>query len=188
MSRPFFETTLVFSLLALALLCGNGCADVSVTMQSNKDLEGMHQVKRLYVIIDQGVLEKQPASPKIKEHLKSKVLAASLRECLSNTPVQLEFQIINPLALSKENYEAKITEYHADAVLVIKLKSVLMDQFGGCPKIYYDALLLNQITQKPVWRAIIENSGNPAAMNHRMQRMAEAIVAQLRADGFIESQ
>jgi hypothetical protein len=188
MSKTLFRTVVAFSLLTLALLCGNGCANVSVTMQSNKDPGAMHQVKRLYVIIDQGVLENQPTSKRIDEQLKSAVLVASLRNCLSNTPLQLEIGIVNPLALNGQDFETKIREFQADAVLVCKLKNVVVNQFGGCPTIYYDASLFNEITHKYVWRALIKNSGDPFAMDQRTRRMAETIVAQLRADGLIEPQ
>jgi hypothetical protein len=172
----------------LALICGNGCANTSVTLLSNKDVAAVRPVKRLYVLIEQGALEKQPVSKKLDEQLKSDVLAASLRNCLSNTSVKLEISVVDPLALDEKIYETKIWEFYADAVLIIKIKNVVMDQFGGSPIIYYDAGLFDEITHKYVWRAVINNSGNPGAMDQRMQKMADAIVAQLRADGFIESQ
>jgi hypothetical protein len=172
----------------LALICGNGCANTSVTLQSNKDVAAVRPVKRLYVLIEQSALEKQPVSKKLDEQLKSDVLAASLRNCLSNTSVQLKISVVDPLALDEKIYETKIGEFYADAVLIIKIKNVVMDQFGGSPIIYYDAGLFDEITHKYVWRAVINNSGNPGAMDQRMQKMADAIVAQLRADGFIESQ
>jgi hypothetical protein len=171
----------------LALICGNGCANISVTLQSNKDVTAVRPVKRLYVLIQQGVLEKQPMSKKPDEQLKSDVLAASLRNCLSNTPVQLEISVVGPLALDESIYETKIQGFYADAVLIIKVQNLVVDQFGGSPIIYYDAILYDEITHKYVWRAVINNSGDPGAMDQRMQKMAGAIVAQLRADGFIES-
>ena len=188
MSKTIYDSVLAFNLLALVLLCGNGCANISVTMQSNKDPAVMHQVRRLYVLIDQDVLEKQTVSKKSDQPLPSEALAASLRNCLSNAPVQLDIGSINPLALDEKIYETKILDDHADAVLIIKFRNALMDQFGGCPIIYYDAILYNQIVQKPVWRALITNSGSPDVMDQRMQKMAMTIVAQLRVDGFIESQ
>ena len=144
------------------------------------------------MLIDEGVLEKQPASKKTNEQLKSEVLAVSLRNCFSNTPVQLEVGIVNPLALDGaldgQNFETKIRAFHADTVLVVRLKNVVVDQFGGCPMLFYDASLFNEITHKFVWRGIIKNSGDPEAMKQRTRKMAETLVAQLRADGFVESQ
>jgi hypothetical protein len=65
MKKGFFGTVLVASLLVAASICGNGCATyTSVTLQSNKDPVAMHDIKRLFVIIDQGVFEKQPVSKK----------------------------------------------------------------------------------------------------------------------------
>jgi hypothetical protein len=172
----------------LALICGNGCADMSVTLQSNKDTTAIYHVRRLFVFIDQGSFETQPVSKKLAKQLKSDVLAASLKNCLSNTSVQLEIGVVNPLALDDKIYETKIHEFLADSVLTIRIKHVVMDQFGGCPIIYYDASLFDEITHKYIWRALINNSGNPETMDQRMQKMAEAIIAQIRADGFIESQ
>ena len=186
MRKNLWEIILTCCFVLSAWFCGSGCANVSVTLQSNRDPAAMHRIQRLFVIIDQGVIEKQPTSKRSGERLKSEVLAASLQNCLSNTPVQLEINIVNPVALNGQNFESKIREFQADAVLVVRLRNVVMDQFGGCPIIYYDASLYNEITQKYVWRALIKNSGDPAAMNQRTRKMAEAIVAQLRADGFLE--
>lgn len=188
MGKIFFRTAVASNLLALALFCGNGCANISVSLQSNRDPEVMHQISRLYVLIDQGVFENQPAAKSAGGSLPSVALAAGLRNCLSNSPVQLEISIRDPLALNGQNFDAKILEFQADAVLVVRLRNAVLDQFGGCPIIYYDASLFNEITQKCVWRGILKNSGDPAAINRRMRKMAGLLVAQLRADGFIESQ
>ena len=172
----------------LALICGDGCASVSVTLQSNKDVAAVRPVRRLYVLIELDALEKQPMSQKVNERLKSDVLAASLRNCLSNTSVQLKISVVDPLALDEKIYETKIQEFYTDAVLTIGIRNGVVDQFGGNPVIYFNAGLYDEILHKDVWRAVINNSGDPGAMDQRMQKMAGAIIAQLRADGFIESQ
>jgi len=172
----------------LALICGNGCANASVTMQSNKNAAAVRPIRRLYVLIQQDALEKQPLSKKSSEQLKSDVLAANLQNCLSSNSVQSKISVVDLLALDEKIYETKIQEFYSDAVLVIGIKNGVIDQFGGTPMICYDAKLYDEILRKYVWRAAINNSGDPGAMDQRMQKMAVAIVAQLRADGFIETQ
>lgn len=172
----------------LTLICGNGCANISVTLQSNKDVAAVRPIRRLYVLIKQDAQEKQPVSKKLNEQLKSEVLAASLQNCLSNASIQLKVSVVDTLVLDEKIYETKIQEFYSDAVLIIEIRNGVMDQFGGYPIIYYDARLYDEIMQRTVWRAVINNSGDPSAMDQRMQRMGVAIVKQLRTDGFIEPQ
>jgi hypothetical protein len=182
MKRHFEGIFLASLFLLLALPFGNGCFSASVTLQGSKSLAPMHQVRRLFVIINGGILEKSPGSKK-SEQLNSDVLAASLRNCLSTTPVQLEIGIVNPLALDDQNFKTKIQEFQADAVLIINLRYAAVDVFGGYHKILYDVVLHNEITDKYVWRVQISNSGDPEIIGKRLQQTAAKIVAQLRADG-----
>ena len=178
--------SILISLWAI-LFFGNGCASTSVTMQTNKNPLAMHSIKRLFVVINLGPLEKQTTHTKGAAELSSESLVASLRNCFSSNSVQVEIKVVNPLELEKQDYQAQARQFFADAALLIRLDHYVVNQFGSYPIIYYDAALSNEISHKLVWRALIKNSGNPGTMKERNQRMAETIVAELRADGFIES-
>jgi hypothetical protein len=176
-----------FGFSLLLLIFSNGCANVAVTLQSNKDAAAVHYVRRLYVLVNLGEFEKQPLSKNASCQMHAGVLADSLRESLTNTTVQAEIQVVNPLELNPGIYDQQIRAFHADGVLMVKLRQFVVNQFGGCPTVNFDATLLDELTHKYEWRATINNSGDPEAMDERLKKMGSAIVAQLRTDGFLET-
>jgi hypothetical protein len=188
MKNKLPESFLILVALWAVLIFGNGCASTAVTMQTNKDPGPMHAVKRLFVVINLGPLENQTSFNRGAAEISSASLAEGLRGCFSTNGVQLEIKVVNPLELEKPDYAAQAREFFADAALLIRLDHYVVDQFGNYPMLYYDAALSNEVTHKLVWRALIKNSGNPGTMKERNQRMAESIVAKLRADGFLETE
>lgn len=164
----------VLPFLVLVGLCSGGCT--SITIKSNKDATSVRKLDRVFVLVNQGEMGKQPLS---------NVLIDSFRSCLSNSPVQLAFSIASPLELDENSHLSQIEEFQPQAVLLIRVKTFLVDEFGGYPRIVYDASLFSPKMDKRMWRATIDNCGGTALMNKRMREMAEKIVLQLRQDGFL---
>jgi hypothetical protein len=169
-----FRAIGILSVLILAMAGGSGCT--SVTVHSNKDAAAVHRIGKLFVLINQGELEKQPLS---------NMLADDLRNSFSNSPVQLAMSIVSPLELDEQKHDREIEAFHPDAVLTIQVRTFIVDEYGGYPKILYDVSLLDPAARHRLWRAAIDNSGGTALMDRRMREMAEKIVAQLRQDGFL---
>jgi hypothetical protein len=170
--KAYSRIILALSILVLAAICGSGCS--SITIQSNKDATAVHKVERLYILINHGDVEKQSLSL---------ALAASFKNCLSNSPVQLMVSIASPLELDERAHDKEIASFRPDAVLVVQVKTFIIDEFNGYPKILYDASLYPPTMNKRLWRAGISNSGGQ--MKRRMRDMTEKIVQQLRQDGFL---
>jgi hypothetical protein len=176
---------LVFTAL-FALVFGSGCHTATVKLQSNKDAAAVRPIKRLYVVVDLTVPTTQQLAKNPKLRLKSDMLVASLMNSLTNTPLKIEYGAASPLQLNA-NYDVNIANFYADAVLLVKINNCVIDNFGGCWKVFYQADLYDEITHKTVWRAFIDCHGDPVTVDEGMQKMANAVVKQLRADGFIES-
>ena len=158
----------------ITLLFGTGCT--SVKLQATKDQASVRRIQRLFVLVDQGEIGKQTLSENF---------LTSFQSCLTNTPVQLASSISSPLELDERIHDAKIAAFDADAVLVIHIKTGVVDEFGGYPLIVYDASLFDAGRKKRWWRAVINNAGGTALMKRRMREMAEEIVSQLKRDGFL---
>ena len=60
-----------------------------------------------------------------------------------------------------------------------------VDEAGGYPMLKYDVSLFDPMMKKRLWRGAVNNSGGTAFIQRRMHDMAEAIVNQLRQDGFL---
>ena len=116
----------------------------------------------------------------------SQAMAESFKDDLSNSPVQFEVAAVNPLTLDENIYNAKIDEFNPDDVLIIRVQSSVIDPFGGYPSIRYDASLMEAITKKREWRAIIDSTGDTGVMNRRMKETAETIISRLKQDGFLQ--
>ena len=162
------------ALITLSLLALTGCT--SVKIKSNKDASATQKIQRLFVIVNHGEVNEQKFSNE---------LIHSLRNCLSNTPVQIEFSVMTPLDLNPEIHQDKVKAFHPDAVLVISVSTYVVDQYGGYPTIMYDASLYDPAQKRRLWRGAINNSGGTALMKLRMRQMAEKVVGQLRQDGLL---
>lgn len=166
----FATAGLVFS----ALLFVAGCT--SVKLQSTKDPAAVRKLSRLFILINQGETDSANLSNE---------LAGYFRNSLSNSPVELEFSIVSPLELDERVHEAKVKQFGADAILAIRVATFVVSEYGGYPTIVYDVSLFERDFKKRLWRGSVNNSGGTALMSRRMREMAEAIVAQLRKDGFL---
>jgi hypothetical protein len=156
------------------LFLGAGCT--SVKLKSTKDPAAVRKISRLFVLINQGETDNPKLSNELSEHF---------RNSLSNAPVQLEFSIMSPLELDEKIHDSKIKQFNADAVLTIRVTTFVVSEYGGYPTIIYDVSLFDPEMKKRLWRGSVNNSGGTALMNRRMREMAEAIVSQLRKDGFL---
>ena len=156
------------------LFLGAGCT--SVNLKSTKDPAAVRKINRLFVLINQGETDTPKLSNELTQHL---------RNSLSNSPVKLEFSVMSPLELDERVHDAKIKQFDADGVLVIRVTTFIISEYGGYPTIIYDVSLFDPEIKKRLWRGSVNNSGGTALMNRRMREMAEAIVSQLRKDGFL---
>ena len=161
---------LVFS----TLLFVAGCT--SVSLKSTKDPAAVRKINRLFVLINQGETDNQKWSNELIEHF---------RNSLTNSPVRLEFSIVSPLELDERVHDARIKQFDADAVLVVRVTTFVVSEYGGYPTIMYDVSLFDPEVKKRLWRGSVNNSGGTALMSRRMREMAEAIVSQLSKDGFL---
>jgi len=173
MATRLFRFTAV-GLVLSALFLGAGCT--SVKLKSTKDPAAVRKINRLFVLINQGETDNPKLSNELIEHF---------RNSLSNSPVKLEFSIMSPLDLDEQVHDAKIKQFDADAVLVIRVTTFILSEYGGYPTIIYDVSLFDPEMKKRLWRGSVNNSGGTALMNRRMREMAEAIVSQLKKDGFL---
>lgn len=155
-------------------LCLTGCTSVSV--QATKDPKAVHKMGRLFVLINHGDLGNQPYSTD---------LANNLRTVLSNPPPALEISIVSPLELDERVHDDRIKQFNPDAVLVIRLTTAVLSEYGGYPILKYDASLYDPDMKRRLWRGVVDNSGGTALMKRRMREMAEVIVGRLRKDGFL---
>jgi hypothetical protein len=165
--------------LILAVLCGAGCTSVSldsVSMATNEDKAAVHKVDRLFIVVNQGEGKNQPLSQS---------LVKAFQGCFTNATPQMDITVVSPLDLDENAYQSRISNFNADAVLVIAVKTFIVDETGGYPVILYDASLYEPTLHKRIWRAAINNSGGTALMDRRMREMAEKIVQQLHQDGFL---
>jgi hypothetical protein len=173
MTTPLFRFTSAGFVLGVLLL-GAGCT--SVKLQSTKDPAAVRKIDRLFVLINQGETDNPKLSSELVDHF---------RNSLSNSPVKLEFSIMSSLELDEQIHDAKIKQFEAEAVLVIRVTTFIVSEFGGYPTIIYDVSLFDPELKKRLWRGSVNNSGGTALMNRRMREMAEAIVSQLKMDGFL---
>jgi hypothetical protein len=160
--------------VVLSALLLSGCT--SVKLKSTKDSAAVKKVNRLFVLINQGETDKPTLSNQLIGHF---------RNALTNTPVRCEFSISSPLDLDEKVHDAKIKEFNADGVLSISVTTFILSEYGGYPTIIYDVSLFDPESKKRLWRGSVNNSGGTALMNRRMREMADAIVAQLKKDGFL---
>jgi hypothetical protein len=169
-SCTFFRIALIALLLSIVSSC------TSISVKSNKDASASRKINRLFVIVNHGEVNDQKYSNE---------LIQSLKNCLSNSPVQLEFSVMTPLDLNPEMHQEKVRAFDAEAVLVISVSTYVINEFGGYPTILYDASLFDPEQKKRLWRGAINNSGGTALMKRRMREMAEKLVGQLRHDGLL---
>lgn len=173
MITPLLRLTKIGFVFGIVLLCA-GCT--SVKLQSTKDPAAVRKVNRLFVLINQGETENQKLSGELIDQF---------RNSLSNSPVLLEFSIISPLELDERVHDVKIKQFEADSVLAIRVTTFIVSEYGGYPTIIYDVSLFDSEMKKRLWRGSVNNSGGTALMSRRMREMAEAIVTQLKKDGFL---
>jgi hypothetical protein len=162
------------SLLAVVLCLAAGCT--SVTINSNKDEASVHQLNRLFVIVNHG---------EVKDKQLSNELIDGFKGCFSNAPVQVDYSIMSALDLDATAQTDKIKAFNPDAILLVSVTTYVMAEYGGYPTILYDASLYNPDHTKRLWRAAINNSGGTALMDRRMHEMAGKITTQLQTDGFL---
>ena len=160
-------------MVAFSLALG-GCTSVKV--QATKDVESVRRLERLFLLINHGDMGNQPYSTNLANHF---------RMVLSNPPPVLEIGIVSPLELDEKVHQIRVEQFKADAVLVVRLTGAVLSQYGGYPVLTYDASLFDPPMKKRMWRGVVNNSGGTGLMNRRMREMAEALVAQLRKDGFL---
>jgi hypothetical protein len=165
-----------FIATAFAIFMGCSIGTSMVTIQATKDPSAVQKIGRLFILINHGDLG-HPGY--------SRDLAADLQSTLSNPPPVLKISVISPLALDESVYDKKIKEFKPDAVLVIRLSTSVVDEAGGYPMLKYDVSLFDPMMKKRLWRGAVNNSGGTAFIQRRMHDMAEAIVNQLRQDGFL---
>jgi hypothetical protein len=163
----------VFLVAMLGLV--SGCT--SVTIQSNKDASAVHQLNRMFVVINHG---------EVKDQELSNYLIDGFKGCFSNAPVQVDYTVLSALDLDTKSHEQQIKAFNPDAVLEVSVTTyVISAEYGGYPTIMYDASLYNPDLTKRIWRAAIDNSGGTALMKMRMHQMAGKIATQLQTDGFL---
>jgi len=163
-------------MLIVSVVCGTFVGCTSVKVQSTKDAQAVRKIERLFVLINHGDLGNQPYSND---------LANNLRSVLSNPPPVMGISIVSPLELDERVHEAKIKQFNPDAVLVIRLTTAVLNEYGGYPILKYDASFFDPKMDKRLWRGAVNNSGGTALMKRRMREMAEVIIGQLRKDGFL---
>jgi len=171
-AKPSLKLPVTVLATACAILAG--CT--SVTVQSTKDTAAVHKIGRLFVLINHGDLGNQTYSNE---------LAANLRSVLSNPPPVMEISIASPLELDEKVHVGRIQRFNPEAVLVIRLSTAVLDEFGGYPILKYDASLFDPKMEKRLWRGAVNNSGGTALMKRRMRETAEVIISQLQKDGFL---
>jgi hypothetical protein len=162
------------AMLMMAAWFGAGCT--SVSLQSSKDASAVRKTDRLFIIINQDDVKKQQLA---------KSLAVSFQGCFTNGAPIVEMSVLSPLDLDESAVDRRVRDFHADTVLIVSLKTFIIDETGGYPNMVYDASLYEASTHKRIWRAAINNSGSTDLMDRRMREMAEKIVQQLRQDGFL---
>jgi hypothetical protein len=155
-------------------LGGAGCTSISV--QSATDLAAVRKLDRLFIVINQDDVKKEPLTQSLR---------VSLQGCFTNGTPIMEMFIPSPLDLDERALDRRVRDFHPDAVLIVSLKTFTVDQTGGYPNMDYDASLFEATTHKRIWRAAINNSGSTDLMDRRMREMAGKIVQQLRQDGFL---
>src|SRR6185295_10549054 len=117
-----------FAWLAGAMLCSFVTGCTSVKVQATKDPQSVHKLGRLFVVINHGDLGNQPYSTD---------LANNIRSVLSNSPPALEVSIVSPLELDERVHEDRIKQFNSDAVLVIRLTTAVLSEYGGYPTLKY---------------------------------------------------
>ena len=163
----------VFLVLVLGLMAG--CT--SVTIKSNKDESAVHQLNRLFIVVNHG---------EVGDKQLSNYLIDGFKGCFSNAPVQVDYTVLSALDLDTKAHEQQIKAFNPDAVLEVSVTTfVVSAEYGGYPTIMYDASLYNPDLSKRLWRAAIDNSGGTALMKLRMHQMAGKIATQLQTDGFL---
>ena len=187
MKMKFLGGVLVPFSLAAALWFGTGCAHPAGSAQTLHAPAAMHVVKRLWVVVNVGVLVSPMTAAQASAQLKLEALAANLRGCLSNTPAQVQIVFVNDSVFKPQAYQAPARDFYADAILTLQLRDCDIDPLGNYPFLYLDAALFNEINNQLVWRKPIAIAGDPGAIEKRTLRLAQALAAQLRADGLIES-
>ena len=160
-------------LAAVGLLVA-GCT--SVTIKATRDPHAVHRVERLFVVINHGDLSHESYSQQ---------LAASLASLLSNPPPVIEISVVSPLELDEKIHDRQLQQFKPDAVLVIRLTTAVVSEYGGYPTLQYDASLFDPKTERRLWRGSVNSSGGTALMQRRLRETAEVIVKQLRKDGFL---
>jgi hypothetical protein len=173
MRKPLFHLMAAGVILG-TLVLGSGCT--SVKLKSTKDPAAVRKINRLFVLINQGETDNAKLSNQLIEHF---------RNALSNSPVQVEFSIASPLDLDEKVHDSKIKQFDAEGVLSVSVTTFILSEYGGYPTIIYDVSLFDPELKKRLWRGSVNNSGGTALMNRRMREMAEAIVSQLKKDGFL---
>lgn len=87
--------------------------------------------------------------------------------------------------MDEQVHSAKIKQFNADAVLVIRDISFNVNKYGDYYSIMYDVSLFDPELKKRFWRASVNNIRGLEIDDPRMRKMAEAILSQLKKDGFL---
>ncbi len=160
-------------------------ASCSTTIQSNKSKDFNEKIKKFYAVI------------KVADNSGNFVPGFSkvLQEGLTKRGVEIQFDVINPLALENEQDLVKrISESKADALLIVsQTESVTYASpgynygrgeraSGGS----FDVKIFVPGNDRPVWRGLMKSStGGYGSIGVVAKTSAESIIQRLIEDGMI---
>lgn len=107
----------------------SGCA--SVSMQSVKDPSFSEPCHTLFVIINHVQLD--TINPSFTSYL-----VAALKGEFAAKGVEIQIQVVSPLALDDKVYLPEIASYKPDGVLTIIANDAIVGAYGGAEQITYE--------------------------------------------------
>lgn len=151
---------------ALVVAVG-GCADAS--LQDVRLGRIAQPMERVFVVVHKGPLDRDYAVEM------SSALVAALA---GHTSAQAG-KVLTGMELDDTALPAAVEQFASDGLLVLEPSGGTLSIYGGAPKVFYAATLLDVHTDHVVWRATVLHEGGTAVVGKRCRLAAEKMVQSL---------